>query len=80
LAVGVTIAGELAGMPEQWRLERVEGGGQVFVYRGPDLFAHYDADDLGMRNLAIVGLTNAGFPGGEVATCFGLTNPSKSRR
>ena len=26
-----------------------------------------------MRNLAIVGLTNAGFPGGEVAGCFGLT-------
>ena len=80
MAVGVAIAEELAGMPEPWRLERVEGGGQVFVYRGPDLFAHYDADDLGMRNLAIVGLTNAGFPGGEVATCFGLTNPSKSRR
>ena len=60
-------------MPEPWRLERVEGGGQVFVYRGPHLFAHYDADDLGMRNLAIVGLTNAGFPGGEVAACFGLT-------
>jgi len=49
-------------MPEPWRLERVEGGGQVFVYRGPHLFAHYDADDLGMRNLAIVGLTNAGSP------------------
>ena len=60
-------------MPEPWRLERVEAGGQVLVFRGPHLFAQYDNDDLGMRNLAIVGLTNAGCAGVEVAGCFGLT-------
>lgn len=60
-------------MPEPWRLERAEAGGQVFVFRGPHLFAQYDNDDLGMRNLAVVGLTNAGCAGGEVAACFGLT-------
>ena len=68
-----TIADELAGMPEPWRLGRVESGGQVLVFRGPHLFVQYDNDDLGMRNLAIVGLTNAGCAGGEVAACFGLT-------
>jgi len=65
-------------MPEPWRLERVEGGGQVFVYRGPHLFAHYDADDLGMRNLAIVGLTNAGFPAVRWRPASG-SHPSTSR-
>ena len=67
------IAVELAGMPERWGLQRAEAGGQVFVFRGPYLFAQYDNDDLGMRNLVIVGLTNAGCAGVEVAACFGLT-------
>jgi DNA-binding CsgD family transcriptional regulator len=60
-------------MPEPWRLQRAEAGGQVLVFRGPHLFAQYDNDDLGMRNLVIVGLTNAGCAGVEVAACFGLT-------
>ena len=60
-------------MPERWRLERAEAGGQVVVFRGSHLFARYDSDDLGMRNLVIVGLTNAGCAGVEVAACFGLT-------
>ena len=67
------IAEELAGMPEPWRLKRTEAGDQVFVFRGPHLFASYEKRDLGMRNLAIVGLTHAGFSGGDVAACFGLT-------
>lgn len=37
------------------------------------MFAAYNEDDLGMRNLAIVGLTNAGFSCNDVAACFGLT-------
>ena len=71
--MGGAIAEELAGMPEPWHLERSEAEGQVFIFRGPHLFASYDKDDLGMRNLAIVGLTKAGFSGGDVAVCFGLT-------
>ena len=67
------IAQELGEMPEPWRLKRSEVSGQVLVFRGPHLFASYEKRDLGMRNLAIVGLTNAGFSGGDVAACFGLT-------
>jgi len=37
------------------------------------VFATYDEDDLGMRNLAIVGLTNARFSCNDVAACFELT-------
>jgi hypothetical protein len=38
----------------------------VLVYR-------YEADDIGMRNLAIVALTDAGRRVDEVAAVFGLT-------
>ncbi len=40
--------------------------GRCLVYR-------FDADDLGMRNLAIVALTDAGRRFDEVAAVFGLT-------
>ena len=60
-------------MPEPWLLHRFEADGQVLIFRGPHLFASFDADDLGMRNLAIVGLRNAGFSCTGVAACFGLT-------
>jgi len=71
--VEAAIVEELAEMPEPWRLNRSDVGEQVLVFRGPHLFASYEKRDLGMRNLAIVGLTNAGFSGGDVAACFGLT-------
>jgi len=71
--VEAAIAEELAGMPEPWHLKQTEVGDQVFVFRGPHLFASYEKRDLGMRNLTIVGLTNAGFSGADVAACFGLT-------
>ena len=60
-------------MPEPWGLERLCVDGRVSIYRGPHVFASYDEDDLGMRNLAIVGLTNARFSCTEVAACFDLT-------
>jgi len=66
-------AEELSGMPERWELKRVVSGGQVVVYRGPHVFCAYDQDDLGLRNLAIIGLRNAGFSCTEVAACFSMT-------
>ena len=48
-------------------------GGRVVVYRGPHVFCAYDEDDLGLRNLAIIGLRNAGFSSTEVAACFSMT-------
>ena len=71
----VAVAQELDAMPEPWCLRRLEADGQVFVFRGPRLFAQYDRGDLGMRNLVIVALTNARCPGAEVAACFGLSVP-----
>ncbi|MGH2714753.1 MAG: helix-turn-helix domain-containing protein [Thermoleophilaceae bacterium] len=71
--MGVAAAEQLPGMPEPWALRRTEAGGQVFVHRGPHLFAQYDKDDLGLRNLAVVSLRNAGFSGKEVADCFSLS-------
>ena len=60
-------------MPEPGGLQQFHAEGQVLIYRGPHVFAAYDEDDLGMRNLAIVGLTNARFSCKDVARCFGLT-------
>ncbi|MGH9044205.1 MAG: helix-turn-helix domain-containing protein, partial [Acidimicrobiales bacterium] len=66
-------ADRLPEMPEPWGLRLVERDGEVFVFRGPHLFANYDKDDLGMRNLAVVALTDAGFSGIDVASCFSLS-------
>ena len=60
-------------MPEPARLVRVVSGGQCVVSVGRVLVYSYDADDVGMRNLAIVALTDAGRGVGEVAEVFGLT-------
>ncbi len=64
---------ELPGMPEAWSLRLVERDAEVFVLRGPHLFARYDKDDLGMRNLAVVALSDAGVPVNEAAACFSLS-------
>ena len=47
--------------------------GQVLVTWGRSLVYRYEADDTGMRNLAIVALTDAGRRVDEVAAVFGLT-------
>lgn len=51
-------------MPEPARLVRVVAGGQCLVTVGRTLVYHYAVDDTGMRNLAIVALTDAGTSGG----------------
>ena len=47
--------------------------GQVLVTCGRSLLYRYEAGDTGMRNLAIVALTDAGRRVDEVAAVFGLT-------
>jgi transposase len=64
---------ELDGMPEMATLRLVAGDGQVVVTCGHSLLYRFDADDKGMRNLAIVALTDAGRRVNEVAAVFGLT-------
>ncbi len=64
---------EFDQMPEPVVLRLVSHDGQVLVTHGRSLLYRFDADDLGMRNLAIVALTDAGRRVDEVARVFGLT-------
>src|SRR5664280_384034 len=65
--------GELAGMPEPAALRLLAADGQVLVTHGRTLVYRYEADDTGMRNLAIVALTDAGGRIDGGALLFGLT-------
>src|SRR5664279_1106893 len=64
---------ELDGMPRAATLRQVTSDGQVFVSCGRSLMYRYDADDKGMRNLAIVSLTDTGLRIKDVARVFGLS-------
>jgi len=63
----------LEGMPEPAVLRLHTSDGQVLVTCGRSLLYRYDALDIGMRNLAIVALTDADRRVDEVAAVFGLT-------
>src|SRR5664279_5742636 len=65
--------GEREGMPEPAVLRLHTSDGQVLVTWGRTLVYRYDSKDIGMRNLAIVALTDAGRRVDEVARVFGLT-------
>src|SRR5680860_1165691 len=60
-------------MPEPVALRLVSHDGQVLVTHGRSLVYRFDAGDIGMRNLAIVALADAGRRVDEVAAVFGLT-------
>jgi transposase len=64
---------ELEGMPEPSVLRLVSSDGHALVTCGRTLVYRYDADDVGMRNLAVVALTDAVRRVDEVASVFGLT-------
>jgi len=64
---------ELDGMPEPGVLRRMVGAGQCVVVFGRVVLYRFDVADIGMRNLAIVALTDAGRRVDEVAEVFGLT-------
>ncbi|PZS28884.1 MAG: hypothetical protein DLM61_13925, partial [Pseudonocardiales bacterium] len=66
-------------MPEPVALCRCTADGQTVVSYGQRLVFRYDEDDTGMRNLAVVALTDAGAPGREVAGLFGLSPEYVSR-
>ena len=63
----------LEGMPEPAVLRLHASDGHVLVTCGRSLLYRYEAGDSGMRNLAIVALTDAGRRVDEVAAVFGLT-------
>lgn len=61
------------GLPEPGVLLLHVVDGQVLVTCGRSLLYRYDVADMGMRNLAIVALTDAGRRVDEVAAVFGLS-------
>jgi hypothetical protein len=65
--------GEFDGMPEPGVLRRMVDAGQCVVVFGRAVLYRFDLADIGMRNLAIVALTDAGRRVDEVAAVFGLT-------
>src|ERR1035437_211151 len=65
--------GEFEGMPEPVVLRLVTSDGQVLVTWGNALVYRFEVEDIGMRNLAIVALTDAGRRVDEVARVFDLT-------
>jgi DNA-binding CsgD family transcriptional regulator len=71
--VSETAALPLPGMPVPEELHRVESQGRVAVRRGGRVLFVHDSDDVGMRNLAVVAVTDAGVPVKEAARCFGIT-------
>ena len=64
---------EFEGMPEPSVLRLRVAAGQTLVTCGRSVLYRYDSDDTGMRNLAIVALTDAGRRVDEVAAVFGMT-------
>ncbi|MGH9182352.1 MAG: hypothetical protein ACRDZ9_00750, partial [Acidimicrobiales bacterium] len=62
---------ELAGMPGRWQLERTQVGAESVVSFGPRVLFRIGAGDRGMRNLAMVALTQAGTASTVVADLFG---------
>ncbi len=61
-------------MAEPFRLCRQVVEGTVIVSYGPVAVFCYDVKDLGMRNLAMVAITNAGMAVKDVAKVFDLTD------
>lgn len=62
-------------MPEPYRLLKVSSDGETVILRGPYVVGRYEDDDVGLRNLVIVSLREAGHSGKDVAACFGLSVP-----
>ncbi|MGH9070528.1 MAG: putative transposase [Acidimicrobiales bacterium] len=72
--------GMLAGMPGPWEMWRRGAGSRVMVGRGPVVLFNYDADDLGMRNLVMVALSDAPVvKNKEVAALFEVSSEHLSR-
>jgi transposase len=63
----------LEGMPEPAVLRLHTSDGQVMVTCGRSVLYRFEVGDTGMRNLAIVAMTDAGRRVDEVAAVFGLS-------
>jgi transposase-like protein len=71
--MSVAVQAIMEGMPESADLHVVVHDGRTALMVGSVMLASYDNDDLGMRNLVVVMLTQMGFSGVEVAKVVGMT-------
>jgi hypothetical protein len=74
-----TSEGQLEGMPAPYSYWRVCQDGEVLVGFGPRLLFRFDEQDVGMRNLAVVALSEAGVKGKTVAELFRISSVYVSR-
>ncbi len=63
----------LLDLPEPSLLRLISSAGQTVVCFGDKVLFCYAGDDIGMRNMAVVALTDAGVRGKDVAAVFGLS-------
>ena len=63
----------LLDLPEPSLLRLVSSEGQTAVSFGDKVLFCFACDDVGMRNMAVVALTDAGVQGKQVAAAFGLS-------
>jgi transposase len=71
--VAVVLQSILEGMPDPTDLQSAVHDGRTVLMAGSVVLAAYDSEDVGMRNLALVSLTDMGFPVHAVARLVGLT-------
>lgn len=63
----------LDGMPDPTQLHKIDIGDQVVIMVGSRVVFAYNPADTGMRNIAVVTLTQLKFEGKDVAAVMGLT-------
>lgn len=71
--MSVAVQATLQGMPESGDLRCTFHDGRTVLTVGTRVLTDYDSGDVGMRNIAVVTLTELGFPGRRVAEVVGLT-------
>jgi hypothetical protein len=77
--MSIAVAQVLEGMPDPEHLHKIDFGNQVVIMVGARVLFCFPATDLGMRNLAIVTLTELKFTGVAVAAVLGLSPVYVSR-
>ena len=71
--MSVAIAQVLEGVPDPAQLRLAENDGRTVITVGSRVLVSFASGDLGMRNVALVTLTDLGFQGKDVAAVMGLT-------
>lgn len=71
--MSVAVAQVLQGVPDPSQLRLGQVGGRTVITVGSRVLFSFAAEDLGMRNVALVTLTDLGFAGKDVAAVMGLT-------